>query len=131
MQDLGIPFLLKMQHEVLFSPHCIGDILNIKAECVKDSLICRKYLFLAKTFALRSLGIHLVPSPPMKETTSLFYINHCFPLEPSHGKTKKMICMPSEDSDQSEHPPSLIRIFNLHFTGSQTLNITSCHQRRL
>ena len=53
-----------MQHEVLFfSPHFIGDTLNTKAECVKDSLICRKYLFLAKTFALRSMGIQLVPSP--------------------------------------------------------------------
>ena len=66
VQHPGIPFLLKMQHEVLllfFSPHFIGDTLNTKAECVKDSLICRKYLFLAKTFAMRSTGIQLVPSP--------------------------------------------------------------------
>ena len=63
MQRLGIPFLLKMEHEVLFfSPHFIDDTLNTKAECVKDSLICRKYMFLAKTFALRSMGIQLVPS---------------------------------------------------------------------
>ena len=53
-----------MQHEVLFlSPHFIVDTLNTRAECVRDSLICRKYMFLAKIFALRSMGIQLVPSP--------------------------------------------------------------------
>ena len=53
-----------MQHEVLFfSPHFIDDTLNTRAECVRDSLICRKYMFLAKIFALRSMGIRLVPSP--------------------------------------------------------------------
>ena len=50
-----------MQHEVLsFAPHFIDETLNTKAECVKDSLLCRKYMFLAKTFALRSMGIQLV-----------------------------------------------------------------------
>ena len=34
-----------MQHEVLFfSPHFIDDTLNTRAECVRDSLICRKYV---------------------------------------------------------------------------------------
>ena len=28
-----------------------------------------------------------------------------------HGKTNKMTFMPSEDSDQPGHPPSLIRVF--------------------
>ena len=31
--------------------------------------------------------------------------------EPRHGKTNKMEYVPSEDSDQPGHPPSLIRIF--------------------
>ena len=31
--------------------------------------------------------------------------------EPRHDKTNKMACAPSEDSDQSWHPPSLIRVF--------------------
>ena len=48
---------------VFFSPHFIDDTLNTRAECVRDSLICRKYMFLAKIFALRSMGIRLVPSP--------------------------------------------------------------------
>ena len=29
-----------------------------------------------------------------------------------------MTCAPSEDSDQHAHPPSLIRVFALHFMGS-------------
>ena len=31
--------------------------------------------------------------------------------EPPHDKTYKMACAPSEDSDQSGHPPSLISVF--------------------
>ena len=31
--------------------------------------------------------------------------------EPPHDKTNKMAFVPSEDSDQSGHPPSLIRVF--------------------
>ena len=60
-----------MQHEVLFfSPHFIDDTLNTRAECVRDSLICRKYMFLAKIFALRSMGIRLVTSPHMNHRVS-------------------------------------------------------------
>ena len=31
--------------------------------------------------------------------------------EPSHDKTNKMACAPSEDSDKPGHLPSLIRVF--------------------
>ena len=31
--------------------------------------------------------------------------------EPLHDKTNKMACVPSEDSYQPGHPPSLIRVF--------------------
>ena len=31
--------------------------------------------------------------------------------EPPHDKTNGIACAPSEDSDQSGHPPSLIRVF--------------------
>ena len=31
--------------------------------------------------------------------------------EPQHDKPNKMICVPSEDSDQPGHQPSLIRVF--------------------
>ena len=30
-------------------------------------------------------------------------------IEPRHDKTNKKICVPSEASDQPEHPPSLVR----------------------
>ena len=40
--------------------------------------------------------------------------------EPPHDKTNKMACAPNEDSDQSGHPSSLIRVFAVrmkkHFT---------------
>ena len=38
--------------------------------------------------------------------------------EPAHGKTNKMACASSEDSDQSGHPPSLIRVFAGRSVGS-------------
>ena len=62
-----------------FSPHFIDDTLNIRAECVRDSLICRKYMFLAKIFALRSMGIQLVPSPHLvyRACLSLTDVNLC------------------------------------------------------
>ena len=31
--------------------------------------------------------------------------------KPHRDKTNKMACVPSEDSDQPGHPPSLIRVF--------------------
>ena len=34
-----------------------------------------------------------------------------FKIEPPRDKTNKMVCAPSEDSDQPGHPPSLIRVF--------------------
>ena len=36
------------------------------------------------------------------------------PFEPRHDKTNKLTCVPSEDSDQPGHVPSLIRIFAMH-----------------
>ena len=35
-----------------------------------------------------------------------------------HDKTNKMTCAPSEDSDQTGHPPSLIRVFAEYSMGS-------------
>ena len=39
-------------------------------------------------------------------------------IELPHHKTNKMICVPSEDSDQPGHPPSLIRVFAVLSLGS-------------
>ena len=40
------------------------------------------------------------------------------PSEPKHDKTSKMICAPSEDSDQTGHPSSLTRVFAVRSVGN-------------
>ena len=50
-------------------------------------------------------------------------------FEPPHDKTNKMTFVPSEDSDQPGHPPSLIRFFALRSMGSLGPNFTSGRQR--
>ena len=35
-------------------------------------------------------------------------------FEPHCDKTNRTTCLPSEDSDQPGHPPSLIRVFAVH-----------------
>ena len=51
--------------------------------------------------------------------------------EPPHDKTNKKAIVPSEDSDQPGHPPSLIRVFVVRSMGSWGPNVSSCRQRRL
>ena len=51
--------------------------------------------------------------------------------EPPHDKTDKMVCAPSEDSDQPGYPPSLIRVFAVRMTKAWVLNYPSSAQRRL
>ena len=48
--------------------------------------------------------------------------------EPPHGKTNKMICATSKDSDQPGYPPSLIRVLTVRSVGSWGSNISSCRQ---
>ena len=45
-------------------------------------------------------------------------------------QNQQMACAPSEDSDQPEHPPSLIRVFAVRFMGIYGTNLSSCVQRR-
>ena len=52
-------------------------------------------------------------------------------FEPPHGKTKKMTFVPSEDSDQPGHPPSLIRVFAMRSMDSLGPNFASGGQRWL
>ena len=51
--------------------------------------------------------------------------------EPSHDKTNKMACAPSEDSEQPGHPPSLIRIFAVRIKKAWVLNYQLSAQQRL
>ena len=51
--------------------------------------------------------------------------------EPPHNKTNKKACAPSEDSDQPQHPSSLIRVFPVHMKKAWVLNYPLNAQRRL
>ena len=51
--------------------------------------------------------------------------------EPPHDKTNKMVCAPSEDSDQPGHPPSLIRVFTVRMKKAWFLSYPLSAQRRL
>ena len=52
-------------------------------------------------------------------------------IELPHDKTSKMVCVPSKDSDQPGHLPSLIRVFTVHSVGSWAPNVSSCGQQIL
>ena len=52
-------------------------------------------------------------------------------FEPRHDKTQQSECVPSEDSDQPGHPPSLIRVFAVHMKKAWVLNYPLSAQRRL
>ena len=51
--------------------------------------------------------------------------------EPQHDKTKEMTYAPSEDSDQSGHPLSLIKVFAMRSVGRLGHKGSSCRQGRL
>ena len=51
--------------------------------------------------------------------------------EPPHDKTNKMVCEPSEDSDQPGHYPNLIRIFAVRMKKTRVLTYQFVAQRRL
>ena len=51
--------------------------------------------------------------------------------ELSHDKTNKMVCAPSEDSDQPGHPPSLTRVFAVCLKKPWVLSYPLSTQRRL
>ena len=47
------------------------------------------------------------------------------------GKTNKVACAPSEDSDQPGHPHSLIRVFAVHMKKAWILSYPLSAQQRL
>ena len=54
--------------------------------------------------------------------------SHCiltFDLWAVTWQNKQSVCVPSEDSDQPRHPPSLIRVFAVHWP-----KVSSCRQQR-
>ena len=61
------------------------------------------------------MGLNLTLFEKLKK---LHFSLHRYLFEPKHDKTSKMICAPSEDSDQHGHPSSLTRVFAVHSVGS-------------
>ena len=49
--------------------------------------------------------------------------------EPHRDKTNKMACVPSKDSDQPGHPPSLIRVFSVRLKKAWVLSYPLSPQR--
>ena len=47
-------------------------------------------------------------------------------FEPPHNKTNKIICAPSEDSNQPGYSPSLIKVFAVRSMGSKGPKVSSC-----
>ena len=43
-------------------------------------------------------------------------------IEPDHDKTNKVACVPSEDSDQPGHLPSLIKVFGVRLKKHRALS---------
>ena len=60
-----------------------------------------------------------------------FWIWIFLTFELPHVKTNKMACVPSEDSDQSGHSPSLIRVFAVHMKKAWVLSYPLSTQRSL
>ena len=51
--------------------------------------------------------------------------------EPPRDKTNTIACAPSEDSDQPEHSPSVIRVFAVRMKNALVLSYPLSAQRRL
>ena len=65
------------------------------------------------------------------EYNYLLIMIRCSPYEPQHDKTNKITCVPSQDSDQPVHPPSLIRVFPVCIKKSWVLIYPLSAQQRL
>ena len=64
----------------------------------------------------------------LQSLLDLLYLEHIldtfghFIDESPHDKTNKIACAPSEDSDQPEHPPSLIRVVTIRMKKALVLS---------
>ena len=61
----------------------------------------------------------------------VFFVTCHLLFEPQHNKTNNMTCVPSKDSDQPRHPPSLIRVFAVRMKKPWVLSYPLSVQRRL
>ena len=81
-------------------------------------------------FLCSDQGLHCLP---MFEKLDARHngVNSKLLKEPPHAKTNKIVCAPSEDSDQPGHPPSLIRVFAVRMNKDWVLSYSLCAQWRL
>ena len=84
---------------------------------IKMSFKRRLHLGLKKAKTGRRVSLFFSPLPHGNPVITLFLV---FLNEPTHDKTNKMACAPSEDSGQPVHPPSLIRVFAVRSVGKDT-----------
>ena len=107
------------------------DLLCTPNTSNQNILVPLFYFFLSLTLAkIKNLLLQNCFSMPLMVTArgvwavlTLCYILMQFFIlmtiyEPQHDKTNDMAYTPSENSDQSGHPPSLIRVFAVHSLGS-------------
>ena len=77
-----------------------------------------QYNFINIPFQIFSTNLYLIGIGYFLSALGLVFFVNQSANEPPHDKTNKMICAPSEDSDQLGHPPSLIRVFAVRSVGS-------------
>ena len=113
---------------------------NIRVHCmypISEYTVCTQY---QSTLYVPNIRVHCMYPISVKETTYVPYISRVhkyqqktvwlcipyqyhlkwkrvtdeskeIPFKPLHDKTNAITCVPSEDSDQPGHSPSLIRVF--------------------
>ena len=138
---------------VLMSTHNIcfyGEIMKIIPKISQNTpLICSTEFIMVLCSRIKYLGYNnqkrIWNGQEMPESKTTF--SHCIKiilnstlLNIDHKKRGYMSCLmikptksrvPSEDSDQPEHLPRLIRVFAVRWMGSSGPKLSSCGQRRL
>ena len=93
----------------------VRNLRNITAMCSKD----------ADGITQNDLGLHCLLRPACNRCIIFNYI------WTASWQNQQNDCAPSEDSDQPENPPSLIRVFSVHMKKPGVLNYPKSEQRRL
>ena len=107
------------QDACLFLFNIINNVI-----CKAAVLRCWRYLRLVVIRCVTNSSVQEAVKEWRQDKTS-------FSNEPPHDKTNKMICSPSEDSDQPEHAPSLIKVFAVRMKKFWVLIYPLIAQRRL
>ena len=110
----------------------ILELVNQSALLIKSNLYISFILKLNNTVLLNRSNLSFQIF--IKRDSCYLYINSFmqnFLVEPPRDKTNIVACVPSEDSDQPRHPPSLIRVFAVRMKKPWVLSYQLSAQRRL